>query len=93
MMIDVEAKLCPKCGAYWKCDCVIETPPPERALPPRDFPAAQEQMKPPKIMQAAGCQHDWTEVVGVELDEDASVGEAQVLVCRLCGLYAVEKSA
>ncbi len=50
-------------------------------------------MEPPKIMQAAGCQHDWTEVVGVELDEDASVGEAQVLVCRLCGLYAVEKSA
>jgi hypothetical protein len=53
----------------------------------------QEEIEPPKIMQAAGCQHDWTEVVGVELDEDASFGESQVLVCRLCGLYAVEKSA
>jgi hypothetical protein len=91
-MVDVESKLCPKCGAYWKCDCVIEAPPPER-MPSRSLPAQQEQLEAPKIMQAAGCQHDWTEVVGVELDEDAAFGEAQVLVCRLCGLYAVEKSA
>jgi hypothetical protein len=93
-MGDVEAKLCPKCGAYWACDCIIETPSPERLPPPRreDTPA-QEQIEAPKILQAAGCQHDWTEVVGVELDEDAAFGEAQVLVCRLCGLYAVEKSA
>jgi hypothetical protein len=88
----VEAKLCPKCGAYWKCDCIIEAPAPERMPPPRDVPA-QEQLEPPKILQANGCEHDWTEVVGVELDEDAAFGEAQVLVCRLCGLYAVEKSA
>jgi hypothetical protein len=101
MMEGVDAKLCPKCGAYWACDCVIEAPPPERsppaerALPRRELaaPAPQEELEPPRIMQAAGCQHDWTEVVGVELDEDASFGEAQVLVCRLCGLYAVEKSA
>ena len=92
-MMDVEERLCPKCGAYWECDCVIEAPPPERAPPPGDFPAVEEQLEAPKITQAAGCQHDWTEVVGVELDEDASAGEAQVLVCRLCGLYAVEKSA
>jgi len=96
-MGDVEAKLCPKCGAYWKCDCVIDeaSAPVRRELPRLDLPAPapQEELEPPRIMQAAGCQHDWTEVVGVELDEDASLGEAQVLVCRLCGLYAVEKSA
>ena len=91
-MFNMEAQLCPKCGAYWKCDCVIE-PPPQRVPPPSELPAPQEQSEPPKIIQAAGCQHDWTEVVGVELDEDASAGEAQVLVCRLCGLYGVEKSA
>lgn len=22
----MEQKLCPKCGAYWRCDCVIEVP-------------------------------------------------------------------
>jgi len=91
----VEAKLCPKCGAYWSCDCVIEAPPPERRAPlfdSFDTTGPQEILAPP-ITQAAGCQHDWTEVVGVELDDDASYGEAQVLVCRLCGLYAVEKSA
>ena len=94
MMFDVEEKLCPKCGAYWKCDCVIDAPAPaiERRLPPRDLPAPQEQLEAPKILQAAGCQHDWTEVVGVELDEDSSFAEAQVLVCRLCGLYAVESA-
>jgi len=93
IMFDVEAKLCPKCGAYWKCDCVIEAPAPERMPPPRHVPEPQEQLEAPKILQAASCEHDWTEVVGVELDDDASYGEAQVLVCRLCGLYAVEKSA
>jgi hypothetical protein len=88
----VEAKLCPKCGAYWSCDCVIEPPPREHFLPP--FASRElEEISAPPITQAAGCDHDWTEVVGVELDEDASFGEAQVLVCRLCGLYAVEKSA
>ena len=92
----MEEKLCPKCGAYWVCDCVIEEPPPERMPLRRDLSLPtpqQEQLEPPRIMQAAGCQHDWTEVVGVELDEDTASGEAQVLVCRLCGLYAVEKSA
>ncbi|HEU0073387.1 MAG TPA: hypothetical protein VFS30_05185 [Dehalococcoidia bacterium] len=89
----MEAKLCPKCGAYWKCDCVIEAPAPARMPPPRYVPEPQEQLEAPKILQAASCEHDWTEVVGVELDDDALYGEAQVLVCRLCGLYAVEKSA
>ena len=52
-MFDVEAKLCPKCGAYWKCDCVIEAPPIERMPPPRDIPAPQEQLEAPKILKAA----------------------------------------
>jgi hypothetical protein len=88
----VEAKLCPKCGAYWSCDCVIEPPPRERLLPP-PIEASTEEIEAPRITQAAGCDHDWTEVVGVELDDDTAFGEAQVLVCRLCGIYAVEKSA
>lgn len=41
-----------------------------------------------------GCDHDWTEAVGVEVDIDVVSGEVQVMVCRLCGIYAVEdKSA
>jgi len=62
--------LCPKCGAYWRCDCVIE-----------------DLMYVPD----ARCEHDWTEAVGVELDSDAIGEGAKVLVCRLCGLYAVEE--
>lgn len=88
----MESKLCPKCGAYWSCECVIEAPAPEPVWPARQEIAPTE-MEQPKIMQAAGCQHDWTEVVGVELDEEADFGEAQVLVCRFCGLYAVEKKS
>jgi hypothetical protein len=38
-----------------------------------------------------GCQHDWTEAVGVEVDVDLLSAESQVLVCRLCGTYAVEE--
>jgi hypothetical protein len=85
-------KLCPKCGAYWKCDCVIDVPPPVQrsSLSTRDARAEPSGLV---AAQHSVCQHDWAEVVGVELDEDAVVGEAQVLVCRHCGLYAVEKSA
>ncbi|HWC30118.1 MAG TPA: hypothetical protein VG845_08565 [Dehalococcoidia bacterium] len=89
----MDSKLCPKCGAYWKCDCVIEAPPPPLRLrsPERSLDAPAE---PSGLLAApdATCQHDWSEVVGVELEEGVA-GEAQVLVCRLCGLYAVEKSA
>ena len=64
-------KLCPKCGAYWRCNCVIE----ELSYVPD-----------PR------CEHDWADAVGVELDSDEIVLEkARVLVCRLCGLYAVEE--
>jgi len=88
------ARLCPKCGAYWKCDCVIEAPASAR----QQLSASPRLQRPPEpagLIAApdAGCQHDWSEVVGVELDDDAALGEAQVMVCRLCGLYAVEKSA
>jgi len=76
----MESKLCPRCGAYWKCDCtfeVIEMREPE--LEKLAFPA-----KP-------GCVHDWVEAVGVEIEDDLVQGEAQVMVCRLCGIYAVEE--
>ena len=79
----MESKFCPKCGAYWPCDCkfdVVEMTQPD--LEKLAFPTAP------------GCQHDWTEAVGVNVDEDLVLGEAQVMVCRLCGIYAVkEKSA
>lgn len=79
----MESSYCPKCGAYWKCDCrfdVVEMRP--RDLENLAFPTAP------------GCQHDWIEAVGVNVDEDLVFGEAQVLVCRLCGIYSVqEKSA
>jgi hypothetical protein len=72
----VDEKLCPKCGAYWSCDCSFEPP------PRVDWSAARTD---------GGCHHDWNEVLGVELDEAVTRTEAQVLVCRLCGIYAVEE--
>jgi hypothetical protein len=69
-MIDgMREKFCPKCGAYWQCDCRFD----ELALP----------VDP-------ACSHDWAEAVGVEID-GVDLTEVQVLVCRLCGLYAVEE--
>ena len=47
-------------------------------------------------MPVQGCQHDWTEAVGVDLDEESfgvDLEDSQVKLCRLCGLYAVEHSA
>ena len=49
-----------------------------RTLPPRE-----DLTLPTK----AGCQHDWADAVGVDLDE--SVASGRILVCRLCGIYAV----
>ena len=39
-----------------------------------------------------GCEHDWVETVGVDLDEALGVdsSSSQVMTCRLCGIYAVE---
>lgn len=34
------------------------------------------------------CAHDWVQAVGVDLDAELPE-DASVLVCRLCGLYAV----
>jgi hypothetical protein len=63
-------KLCPRCGAYWSCGCVLE----ELAFP-----------------VTPGCEHDWTDAVGVELDvEELDAEKTRVLLCRLCGLYAVQ---
>jgi hypothetical protein len=46
--------------------------------------------EPPSIVRGGeACDHDWAEAVGVELDLELS--EARVVVCRLCGLYAVEE--
>jgi hypothetical protein len=71
----MEQRLCPRCGAYWACDCTFEEPP----LP------VEELTLPP----VQGCRHDWVEVVGVELDGAGSGETARVMGCRLCGLYAV----
>lgn len=36
------------------------------------------------------CEHDWADAVGVELDEVIELGpDEHVVVCRLCGTYAV----
>ena len=73
-MVDVEAKLCPKCGAYWRCDCSLE------------------DLASPAYVADGACKHDWTDAVGVDLDDERlSLNQAKVLVCRLCGLYAVEE--
>ena len=46
--------------------------------------------RPEELVMPAtpGCEHDWTDAVGVDIDVD--LGEVKVVVCRLCGLYAVE---
>lgn len=62
-------RLCPRCGAYWGCDC-----PREELMLPAD----------------EACEHDWADAVGVELDEVIELGPGEhVVVCRLCGTYAV----
>jgi hypothetical protein len=43
------------------------------------------------LPENAGCEHDWTEAVGVEVDTAVNLEAAKVLVCRLCGLYAVQE--
>ena len=69
----MSARLCPKCGAYWKCDCTLDDVyDPAKLSPPLD----------------PSCNHDWTDVVSVEIDETFG-SNAKVIVCRLCGLYAV----
>jgi hypothetical protein len=76
----MESSFCPRCGAYWQCGCkydVIEI----------KQPVAEKLAFP----VTPGCQHDWIEAVGVEIDDDLVIGEAQVMVCRLCGIYAVEE--
>jgi hypothetical protein len=37
------------------------------------------------------CQHDWVDAVGIAMDDDLLPDGAGVLVCRLCGLYAVRE--
>ena len=78
----MDSKFCPKCGAYWLCDCKFDV----------------VEIKQPELERLAmpvkpGCQHDWAEAVGVEVDDDLMFGEAQVMVCRLCGIYAVEEKS
>jgi hypothetical protein len=80
----VDSKFCPKCGAYWQCDCVIEVVEDEVLLRPSEIEKLQIPIQP-------GCEHDWSEALGVEVDEDLVPGEAQVMVCRLCGIYSVEE--
>jgi hypothetical protein len=68
MLRAMSDRLCPKCGAYWRCDCIIE-----ELVPTLDIT----------------CNHDWIDAVGVEHDAEAYPEGARVLMCRLCGLYAV----
>ena len=97
------AKLCPVCGAYWKCDCKPE----EVARVQRREVDRSALNQAPEISRLSlrersgnqpgpdttnsGCQHDWSEALGVEVDDQLASGEMQVLVCRLCGLYSVEE--
>ena len=60
-------RLCPRCGAYWQCGCILE-----------------EWRKPVDT----ACVHDWSPAVAVDLEEELSQG-SEVVMCRLCGLYAV----
>ena len=46
--------------------------------------------QPDLSQPSVSCDHDWAEAVGVELDESLDAGGSRVVVCRLCGLYAVE---
>ena len=102
------AKLCPVCGAYWKCDCKpeeiarlrqreVDRSVLNRELPPELFPRrtqieqSDSQVPASDATNTGGCQHDWAEALGVEVDEQLVSGETQVLVCRLCGLYSVEE--
>jgi len=75
----MQERLCPKCGAYWQCDCVIEVVAPPLLVAP----------SAPDSPYDDGCAHDWAEAVGVEVI-DPTVDETKVFVCRLCGLYRVE---
>ena len=43
------------------------------------------------LPQNEACEHDWAEAVGVDIDPGLDLGGAKVLICRLCGLYAVEQ--
>lgn len=69
-------RLCPKCGAYWRCECSLE-----------------EALLAGSSADAMACEHDWADAVGVDVDGDLGLYDAKVVVCRLCGLYAVRESA
>ncbi len=74
MTLEAGGRFCPKCGAYWACDCDLTA----------DLPAAVA-FQP----STPGCDHDWSDVVAVEVERDDFPTEARVVVCRLCGIYAV----
>jgi hypothetical protein len=75
--------LCPICGAYWACDC----------------PKIESRFEKPQVEElprepvSAGCNHDWQEVVSVDLEGTAYPDGARVVACRFCGLYAVQAGA
>ena len=93
------SKLCPVCGAYWKCDCKPEEVARLRqrevdrsALNRESFNTLAPSRDPaPEQPAGGGCNHDWSEAIGVEVDEQLVDGETLVMVCRLCGLYSVEE--
>ena len=100
------SKLCPICGAYWKCDCKPEdvarlrrrkversalNREPSDAFLPSNRSNNQGSDSTSDAITGGGCSHDWSEALGVEVDEQLVSGEARVMVCRLCGLYSVEE--
>ena len=80
------SQLCPRCGAYWRCDCVRD----EVTFTYEQLRQRGSQLTLP---EDKACQHDWAEAVGVEIVAELDAAESQVYVCRLCGLYAVEQKA
>lgn len=78
-------RLCPKCGAYWACGCELEVPPAGLSARPIDAGDRTSYGQPLDVT----CAHDWVDAIGVEHDQEAFPEGARVLMCRLCGIYAV----
>jgi hypothetical protein len=82
---DMAERLCPKCGAYWACGCELEVPSVAHLQQRVASSDAASFGQPVDVL----CPHDWVDAVGVEHDQEAFPEGTRVLMCRLCGIYAV----